>query len=337
MIEALRSDARVLVVLMGSIGDVTRGLGIVAPLRGSIPQGRLGWLVEPVAEPLVRLVPGIDEVIVFDRPRGIGAISTLRRELRRFAPTVTVDLQRHFKSGFFSWLSGAPRRIGFHRGDAKELNYLFQTETIERVGDGVSKSEHYGRFLNAVGVGAPFDPMPLRNAAVSVDVPCALPYIAVVLGSAWPTKDWPIAGYHRLIGLIVQSGQFGAILVGDRKRRAVGDELVAAYPGKPVVNLAGSTTLPELVGLMRGARAAVGPDSGPGHIAAAVGRRYVGIFGPTAPVRTAPAGSEALAVQSSVGCAPCYRRSCPGLDSVCMRLVSPEMVWERLDGVLRAG
>lgn len=333
----LRHDARVLVVLMGSIGDVTRGLGIVRPLRGAIPEGRLGWLVEPMAEPLVRLVPGIDEVFVFDRPRGIGAIPALRRELRRFEPTVTLDLQRHFKSGCFARMSGAPRRIGFHRRDAKEMNHLFQTETIEFVGDGVSKIEHYARFLQILGVGTPFNTTPLRDAAVSVEVPCTQPYVAVVLGSAWPTKDWPIAGYHRLVGSIVRSGRFGVVLVGDRKRNAIGEQLVAAYPGSPVVNLAGSTTLPDLVGIMRGASAGVGPDSGPGHIAAAVGRRYVGIFGPTSPIRTAPFGSEGLAVQSSVGCAPCYRRRCPGLDTVCMRLVSPEAVWERLESVLVGG
>lgn len=333
----LPPDARVLVVLMGSIGDVTRGLGVVRPLRAALPTGRLGWLVEPVAEPLVRLLPEIDEVFVFDRPRGVGAVPALRRDLKRFGPSTTLDLQRHFKSGFFSRLSGAPRRLGFHRRDAKEMNHLFQTETIEYVGDGVSKSEHYDRFLRHLGVTASFDSTPFREAPVEIPTPLDRPYVAVVLGSAWATKDWPAAGYHRLLGSIVRSGRFGAVLVGDRKRRTLGDELVAAYPGAPIVNLAGATTLPELVGIMRGARAGVGPDSGPGHIAAAVGKRYVGIFGPTSPVRTAPAGSEGLAVLSSVGCAPCYRRRCPGLDTVCMRLVSPEAVWERLEGVLVGG
>jgi len=332
--ETLRSDARVLVVLMGSIGDVTRGLGIVRPLRAALPEGQLAWLVEPVAEPLVRLLPEIDRVFVFDRPRGIGAVPELRRQLRGFAPTITLDLQRHFKSGVFSRLSGAPRRIGFHRRDAKEMNHLFQTETIEFVGDTVSKIEHYGRFLSTLGIGTSIETAPLCGAGDAVQVPLELPYVAVVLGSAWATKDWPATGYQRLLGSIVRSGRFGAVLVGDRKRRALGDDLVAAYPGSPIVNLAGSTTLPELVGVMRGAEAGVGPDSGPGHIAAAVGKRYIGIFGPTSPARTAPVGSEMLTVQSSVGCAPCYRRRCPGLDTVCMRLVSPEMVWERLEGVL---
>ena len=92
--------SRVLVVLMGSIGDVTRGLGMARPLRRAVPDGQLGWLVEPTSAPLVRLVPEIDSVIVFDRPRGFGAVPQVWRELRDFKPDVTLDLQRHFKSGF---------------------------------------------------------------------------------------------------------------------------------------------------------------------------------------------------------------------------------------------
>jgi heptosyltransferase-1 len=327
-------NARVLVVLMGSIGDVTRGLGLVRPLRQALPTGKLAWLVEPMCEPLVRLMSGLDEVIVFNRPQGVRAVPALRGALRRFAPTVTLDLQRHFKSGVFTWLSGAPRRIGFHRHEAKEFNYLFQSETIEQVGEGVSKSEHYGRFLRALGISASFDTTPLIDVPAAVPALVTSPYIAVVLGSAWQTKDWPIAGYHRLLGQILRAGRFGVVLVGDKKRRPMGAELVGAFPGASVVNLAGETTLSELVGVMRGAVAGVGPDSGPGHIAAAVGRRYVGIFGPTSPGRTAPFGSEALAVQSAVGCAPCYRKRCPGLDNLCMRLVTPEAVWEQLRIVL---
>jgi len=324
--------SRVLVVLMGSIGDVTRGLGMARPLRRAVPDGQLGWLVEPTSAPLVRLVPEIDSVIVFDRPRGFGAVPQVWRELRDFKPDVTLDLQRHFKSGFFTRLSGAPRRIGFHPANSKEGNWIFQTETIARADDTLSKLDHYGLFLERLRCPGSIDSTPLdRVVAVA---PLERPYVAVVLGSAWVSKDWFPAGYHGLLELIVRRGRHGVVLLGDAKRRALGDELVAAYPGEPIVNLAGSTTLPEVAAIMRGARAGVGPDSGPGHIAAAVGTRYVGIFGPTSPARTAPRGSELLAVSAPVGCAPCYRRRCPGLDTVCLRLVSPAAVWERLAPLL---
>ncbi len=324
--------SRVLVVLMGSIGDVVRGLGVARPLRRAMPAGHLAWLVEPLCEPLVRLVPEIDSVIVFDRPRGVRAVAELRRALRHVKPDITLDLQRHLKSGLFARLSGAPRRIGFHRTNAKEGNWLFQTETIPRADDTLAKLDHYGLFLEQLGCPGGIDPTPLDRVVAAP--PLDRPYVAVVLGSSWVSKDWLPAGYQGLLDLIVRRGRHGVVLLGDARRRALGDELVAAFGGEPVVNLAGKTTLPEVAAIMRGARAGVGPDSGPGHIAAAVGTRYVGIFGPTSPTRTAPRGSELLAVSAPVGCSPCYRRRCPGLDTVCLRLVSPTAVWERLAPLL---
>lgn len=330
---SLAPDARILIVLMGSLGDAARGLSLVAPLRNALPQGRIAWLVEPLSAPLVRLMSGVDDVIVFDRPRGVWAVPELRRALRSFQPTIVLDLQRHFKSGFFSRLSGAPRRIGFHRSDAKEGNWLFQTETIKAAGEELPKIEHYGLFLQQLGIQAPLDEAPLRAAELPHRLLGERPYVAVVLGSAWPTKDWPAEGYQRLVGEIARQGQFDVVLLGDKKRRALGDELVRAVPNG-VMNLAGETTIPELAGVLRGAAAAVGPDSGPGHIAAATGRPYVALFGPTSPDRTAPRGSRRLAVVSPAGCAGCYRRRCPGLDTVCMRLISPHAVWEQLRAVL---
>lgn len=325
---------RVLIVLMGSIGDVTRGLGLVRPLRRFLPNGTIGWLVEPTSAPIVRLMPEIDTVIEFDRPRGVAALGELRRELRRFNAGTTLDLQRHAKSGLFSWLSGAPRRVGFHRSNAKEGNWLFQTETIPFADDTLSKLDHYALFLGHLGCTAEVDSTPLDRVVAAP--PVEGPYVVIVLGSAWASKDWLPAGYHRLIGSILGVGRHAVVLVGDGRRRGLGDELVAAYPGGPVLNIAGQTSLPELAAILRGARAAVGPDSGPGHIAAAVGTRYVGIFGPTSPARTAPRGSELLAVSAPVGCSPCYRRRCPGLDTICQRLVSPAAVWQRLAPLLGA-
>src|SRR5690606_14219230 len=109
---------------------------------------------------------------------------------------------------------------------------------------------------------------------------------------------------------------------------------LAAHFGQRVVNTIGRTTLDDLNGLLAAARACVGPDSGPAHMAAAVGTPHITLFGPTSPERTAPYGSEHLVVRSSIGCAPCYRRRCPGLGRLCMRMLSPEAVWSKLQPLL---
>ena len=98
--------------------------------------------------------------------------------------------------------------------------------------------------------------------------------------------------------------------------------------------MVGKTSLLELVAVLKAATVGVGPDSGPGHLAAAGGTPYVSLFGPTAPARTAPYGSEHLVVQSGVSCAPCYKKRCPGLGRLCMRLISVEAVHKKLSEAL---
>jgi ADP-heptose:LPS heptosyltransferase len=100
------------------------------------------------------------------------------------------------------------------------------------------------------------------------------------------------------------------------------------------MNLVCKTSLLELVAILKAAAVGVGPDSGPGHLAAAVGTPYVSLFGPTSPKRVAPYGSEHLVVESGVSCAPCYKKECPGLEKLCMRLVTVEAVEEKLSEAL---
>lgn len=322
---------------MGSIGDVARGLSLAVVLRRAFPSARLTWLVEPKSSGIVVGHPALDEVILFERNRGWRGLGDLRRALRSRRFDLALDLQRHLKSGLFSWWSGAPRRIGFHRRNAKEFNWLFSNEQIEFLPDTVSKIEHYLAFARALGVsGASVEPG-LGHVA-DLPPPPVLGgwsgYLALVLGSAWPSKDWPAAGYHRLVELITGAGQ-QVVLLGDRRQGEFGESLVRSAPAGTVLNLAGRTSLAEVPAILARAALCIGPDSGPGHIAAAVGTRAVTIFGPTAPARTAPWGSEHLVVQSSIGCSPCYRRTCPGLGTMCMRLIPAERVWERALEALR--
>ena len=91
----------------------------------------------------------------------------------------------------------------------------------------------------------------------------------------------------------------------------------------------------ELVTIISQCRLGVGPDSGPGHIASAFGVPYISIFGPTSPLRVAPVGNEDLVVSAKIGCSPCYRRTCPGLNKLCMRLISVPAVLDRVDIALQ--
>jgi ADP-heptose:LPS heptosyltransferase len=184
-----------LVILMGSIGDVARGLTIASGLKRAFPETKLSWLVEPTCAPLVRANPLIDEVLVFERRTPLQGVIKLRGELRERSFDVTLDLQRHLKSGFFSWLSGASRRIGFHPRDSKEGNWLFQTEYIEAAPKDYSKLRHYQLFLKALGITPPSEPEFVPAAPTTAEASALMreagaPFVLFVLGSSWESKNW---------------------------------------------------------------------------------------------------------------------------------------------------
>jgi lipopolysaccharide heptosyltransferase I len=326
---------------MGAIGDVVRGLHLVDAIKSNVPSAHITWVVEPTCSEIVRMHPRVDEVVVFQRKAGVRGLSSLMREIRKRQYDVTLDLQRHLKSGLFSWLSRAPRRVGFHPNDAKEFNWVFNNEFIAEHGERISKIEHYLLFLEKLGIPKP---QALRSGLEEVKLSgdselltaLSSPYVALVLGSSWDSKDWPEEGYRELIARLLEprGGGEQVVLLGDKSKLEMGERLVASLPvGARVVNLVGKTTLRELVGVISRAKAVVGPDSGPAHIAAAVGTPHVTLFGPTPAVRNSPRGSEHLSITSAVGCSPCKRRVCPGLGKVCMRLISPQMVLEKLESV----
>jgi len=323
------SGRRYLFILMGALGDVVRGMYLVDALKSVQSDAHITWVVEPASAGILKLHPRIDEIVVFERSKGVRGVLQLRRELAAREFDVTLDLQRHAKSGLFSWFSGSPRRIGFARRDAKEFNWIFNTEFVPAQGESISKIEHYMTFLERLG----FHPPAQRSAGLeaitlqSLTAPWAArlhqPYIACILGSSWDSKDWPVEGYE---GLLREMPGSCVVLLSDRSKVEMAAALEQVPSKATVINLAGKTNLTELVAVIQGARVCVGPDSGPGHIAGAVGTPHITLFGPTPSLRNSPRGSEALAISSHVGCSPCKRRTCPGLNKLCMRMISPQAV-----------
>ena len=333
----LPESPRILVVLMGSLGDVARGLCLLKPLRRQFPTARISWLVEPTSEALVRLHPDIDRVVVFQRKAAIRGVFRLLRELRAEQYDVTLDLQRHAKSGFFSFLSRAPRRIGFHRSDAKELNWLWNTDEIGAYGETINKVRHYLAFLAPLGIPAPaqvefgfenLTPEQLGGRHTSLKKGS---FVAVVMGSRWESKDYPLSGIVELVGLL-KLRQMAVVLVGGKDQINNAKSVAEIHPD--VTNIVGETTIPELMGVLKQAAVAVGPDSGPGHLCSTLGKKYITLFGPTSATRTAPFGSEGLAIESAVACRPCYLRKCPGLDKLCLRLIHPTEIMARIEEVV---
>ncbi len=341
---------RIFILLHGAIGDVCRALPLATRIRRNW-SCEIIWGVEPLSKALVQDHPAIDRVLVFDRPRGFPAFRKYIGELQQLKVDLVLDLQRHAKSGTVSFLSRAKRRIGFNRKNAKEFNWLANNEFIAPVENFSAKIEHYQLFGDLLGLprddkldfGLIADSTEkaaseelLRVIAPGRPLPPIEKRVAFIVGSSWRSRWWTAEGYVAAINTLSQELGIGVILLGGPGESIFAAEIERTANSDNIWNMVGKTTLRELVPIFSQVRAVMGPDSGPMHIAAAVGVPVVSLWGSTSPKRSAPYGNESLVIQSSIGCSPCYERECPGLGTLCMRSIPADAVVGAIERVLKS-
>lgn len=329
---------RILIVLHGSIGDVTRALPIANLIRRAFPKAFIAWAVEPAAHPLVEGHCAVDEVLLFDRKQWWSNLAPFLWKIRSRRFELVLDLQRHLKSGLISFWSGAPYRLGFHRYDTKEFNWLFNNHFIPHVGNGISKLSHYLKFAEYLGIEASPVQWGLQlNADEEEEVDELLqtvqkPFAAFFVGSRWESKQWFPAQSAASASEIRRRFGLGIVLLGGKEDRGFAEELTSVA-GFQIKNLVGETSLRQAIGILARACVAVGPDTGLMHISAAVGTPVVSLWGPTSPIRTGPYGFENLTIQGKASCAPCYLRRCP-IGRICMQSIDIEDVTAMVGHVL---
>jgi heptosyltransferase-1 len=331
----------ILIILHGSIGDVTRALPLATIIRRGFPDARLAWAVEPPSLPLVERYPAVQEVIVFDRRRWWREWLPFLRQVRARHFDLVLDLQRHFKSGVISRWSGAPYRLGFNKLDCKEFNWVFNNHFIPAVGDGISKLDHYLKFAEYLGL----DPLPVDwnfelTGAEKQNVDRHLEavrgrFAALFVGSRWESKRWFPAQAAECARTIRERHDCEVVLLGGKEDQSIAAEILS-IAGARMTDLVGQTTLPEALGVIARAEFAVGPDTGLMHIAAAVGTPVVSLWGATSPARTGPYGFEELVIQGKAPCVPCYRRQCP-IGRICMHSIDIEEIAEKIHVALSRG
>jgi lipopolysaccharide heptosyltransferase II len=329
---------RILIVLLGAIGDVTRALPLLHRIRRGYPRARIAWAVEPAAASLVQGHPAVDQVLLFARQRGAAAAVPFLRQVRSFRADLTVDLQRHLKSGVISWMSRAPVRVGFHRRNAREGNWLFNTDTIAPQSHFSSKLRQMLAFADWLGLddtAVEFGLSVTADEDREVDALLAgtKDFVAAFVGSSCPSRLWFPDRTARIAEAVAARG-LATVLLGGPADAAFAAAVQRAA-GVRCVDLTGRTTLRHLVGIFRRARVAFGPDSGPMHIAAAAGTPVVSLWGATSVARSAPWGSEQLTISGAAPCSPCYTRECP-IGRLCMENITVEAVLDKLLPLLMA-
>ena len=330
---------RILIILHGSVGDVARALPVANHLRDAYPNASIAWAIEPAAFPLVEHHPAVDETIVFDRGNWGKSVGPFLRQIRRAKFDLVLDLQRLLKSGLISWWSGAPYRLGFHRQDAKEGNWLFNNHHIPPTGNGVSKLQHYLKFTEHLGIrqtsvrwGLRLTPAEERRVDQLVQE-LEGNFAAYFVGSRWESKQWFPVATAKCAAEVRRRYGLAAVLLGTKEDAAFAQRVVEQASGIPLVNLVGRTSLREAAGVLRRAPVAVGPDTGLMHVSVAVGTPVVSLWGATSPERTGPHGFLHLVIRGKAPCSPCYLRHCP-IGRMCMESIDVDEVAARVGGAL---
>ena len=315
--------SRILVVRLGAMGDIIHTLPAVAWLKQSHPDSLLTWLVEPRWAPLLAGNPYVDQVVLLRRQSLAGLLET-RRELRRAPYSFAVDFQGLLKSALAGRAARPGRFFGFHQSQVRErLAALFYSHrTLARAAHVVDRNLE---LAAACGGSAPPPAerlFPLPPGRAEGDLPAGDFVLASPL-AGWASKQWPMEHYATL---------------ATRLRDELGIPLVLAGP--PGANFAAApgavahySSLPGLIYATRRAAAIVGVDSGPLHLAAALGKPGVAIFGPTDPARNGPYG-DSLRVLRTPAAATTYKRGAAVDPS--MRNISPEEVFQALRAIMGA-
>ena len=281
-----------LVVRLTALGDILHTLPAVAALRAAHRTVRIDWVVDRKWAPVLEGSSAINEVIPFDRrslPRAIICI----RKLRQKHYTCAIDFQGLYKSSVLAFLSGAQRRIGFERGWAREGGAaVLYTERVTPVGRHVAELNY--SLAERAGAQRPRVPeYPIRAPGGGVASTRARlaergidKYIVVGPAGSWRAKCWPAERYGEFCREFENRNALRVIVIHGPGEESIADEVCrTAAPASPVKI---ATTLEELMGLLAHARCVVAADSGPLHLAAALGTPVVGLYGPTDPARNGP-------------------------------------------------
>lgn len=308
---------RILVVRLGSMGDVIHALPAVASLKHSFPHSRLSWVIKPKWAPLLEGNPFVDEIIPFNRTAR--EILATRRHLRRERFDLAVDLQGLIQSALVAASARANRIVGLSRSQAREsFAAMFYSSAVRT--SAVHRVDRYLELVAAAGASNLLRTFPLPQGTPEGELPAG-PFVLACPLAGWGAKQWPLEFYGELasrlsLPLVVNGPPSAAEALG----RIEGAQ----------VHLSG---LDGLIDATRRAQAIVGVDSGPVHLAAALGKPGVAIYGPTDPASHGPYGGTLRVLRSPTAITSYKRRAA---DDGSMRAVSPSEVIDALNNFLPA-
>jgi lipopolysaccharide heptosyltransferase I len=339
---------RIALIKPSALGDIVHSLPVLTALRRRYPEAHITWVVSRSYESLLQGHPDLDATLPFQRAsfrkspiRSVFSTYQFAQRLRAAQLDLVVDLQGLLRSGLMALASGAARRVGL--ATAREGAVHFYTDVIPvpgatdpRSGDlhAVERNWVVAQALGADAGGMTFR-VPLAEAAQAwadaLLMECPRPWLVLAVGSRWVTKRWPAQHFAELARRAYERYGGTVLFIGTPDEAPLARKVATALSG-PVRDLSGATTLPQLAALLSRADAVLANDTGPMHLAAALGRPVVVPYTCTRAQVHGPFGQLGRGVETTVWCAGSYLKRCRRLE--CMSELTPARLWPALEEVL---
>ena len=293
----------ILIIKPSSLGDIVLALPALTALYKSFPDAKISWLIRPEFAALLENHPHLTEIILFDRkflgrawynPRAFIALISLILQLRRSKFDLVFDLQGLFRTASLAWLTGCKKRFGM--AAAREFAHIFYTNKVNQDKNCIHLVDYYLKMIRTAGISdvavefiLPQDPLATDSVNELLLDRNVKPsdYAVFIPGSAHIDKCWPVERFATLANKI--SSQFGlSIVVAGTASENYIVEKLKNLANVRIINFAGLTNINELIALLKAAKLVISNDTGPGHIAAALGTPLVMMFSWSNPARIAP-------------------------------------------------
>jgi lipopolysaccharide heptosyltransferase I len=337
-----KPPGRIAIVKPSALGDIAHSLPVLTALRQRFPAAHTSWVVNRGYAPVLEGHPDLNEIVPFDRGamrRGwIGGglyFARFLKHLRSLQFDMVIDLQGLLRTGLMTRATGAPARIGL--ASSREGSRLCYTHCIDDKTGVTHAVDRYWRVIEALGE-APT--VKTFHVPVQADArswareqlrPYPRPWLAVAVGSRWLTKRWPPEHFAALTHGAQERFGGTAVFVGAPEEVEVAQQAVALVKG-PTLQLTGATSLPQLVAVLAECDVIIANDTGPLHLAVALGRPVVAPYTCTLIERTGPYAQADRAVQTSIWCRGSYLKTCSRME--CMADLTPARLWPALEAIL---
>jgi len=328
----------ILIVKLSALGDVVQTLPSLKLINEYLPNKRVFWVVEEAYKDLLYGHPQIAKL--FTPPKGFlkspRELFKLCKEIRGERFDLVIDYQGLLKSGVICGMARADYKVGF--ANHREGSPFFYTHRLPPFDPELHAVLRYLKLtclsLRLLGVNVSQDFNDFRDIPRDIILPdeevsaLSIPYFVIVPSARWTTKEWFPEHWEGLIEkLLLRFPQHAIYLVGSGKHKLWAEGLAKRFPR--VFSLFDRLSLKELVYVIKHSQAVITVDTGPMHLASALDKPIVALFGPTAPNRTGPWSSTYRVVKADLPCRPCFKRTCK--EVLCMRKITPEMVLKALD------